>query len=151
MISFLKIAFSVYAVMMLDINSRRDYFNSISPEWDLFIVKYNKSSIKYISRPLHYDAITHYIDIVNNAEPRSAMDVHNIIASIRCWDDRICDIMLHKYNSTEYFAPRHLVYGKPIIPTHRQYEFVKKFSYIIDYIHNPSDEIIEYHKFVNEL
>lgn len=146
---FFKILVSVLAIMFLEYDERRKYFTSISSKWDAFMVNYSFNSVKYIARPLHYDAITLLLK-GTDANTSAAVNKRRIIMrSVWYYDDRICDVMLAAYY--DYFMPNQSIYGRPHIPENRQMEFITKYTYYIKHIKNPSDEIIEYDKFINHL
>jgi len=152
---YFKIVFSYFVSGVLNTNDTRNYFNSISDKWDVYIVKYNSNSLKYFTRPLHPDAYKLIIDLhISNTNDHMFEYISGITKVVYCWDDTMCDLLISNsniYDNDITYVACHIIYGNFNIPEHRQLDMIRSFPNVIYYIAFPTDDAVEFSKFVNEL
>ena len=124
------------------------YITSIPSKYDVGMIKYYSATLKYISRPLHSDAITLLLKYYENGSLNKATMAYQI----RYWDKRICDMVLDR--SDPYLYCRtfiHILHGDIIVPPAQELDLIRRYADAITCIHNISDEALVLHEFTHQL
>ena len=146
MINFLKVVCSpVIMMFMLSNRTKQKFITSIPDKYHVSMVKYYFSSVPFIAKPIHPDALK----ILINQYDEKQMPLNNLTYSVLFWNDAICDLVIRDKEYMTFMT--HRFYDMINIPVNRQHEMIRVFPDAIDVIRNLSDEMREYHTFIHEL
>lgn len=132
-------------MFMQDSYNRRKFITSIPDKYHVMMVKYYFSSVAYIAKPMHYDALTILIEMYDE----NYLTLNQLTSSVCFLDERICDLIIRDKEHLGYSAYR--VSHKINAPISKHREMIMKFPNAIYAINNLSDEMKEYHSFIHEL
>jgi len=146
MISYLKISFSPMVAVFVSREYMCEYMNSIPTKYDVRIVKYNISSVKYITRFLHDDAI----DVLLQEYHDDFISLFKITDILRCWNDAVCDAVISSDRSGMAMLT-HYSYSDIVVPKEQELNLVRRFVDAHIYIHDISEEAKALHDFIHKL
>lgn len=128
----------------MDFRIKCNYMTTIPDKYHVMLVKYYLSSVCYILKPLHPDAITVLLDGYEQGGWSSV-----ITNNVLYWDERICDVMIR--DKTYLNHSEHKYSNKIRTPTSKHQELIRKFPDSISLIYNLSDDMKAYHAFIHDL